>query len=481
MRLQRLPAAALAALFALGMAAAPALAKSHKHAPPRPAHGPAATAAALRDKALADPTAFSIVESLTTEVGERLAGTPAAERAKDWGLAKLTALGFQNVHAEPFTFPAWIRGAESAEVTAPYPQKLQILGLGRSPATPPGGIEAEIVLFHHYADLLAAKPGSLTGKIAVVTEPMPRNKEGSGYFITHKYRTDGPVEAARRGAVAYLLRSLSTANNRSPHAGAMHADEPLIPAAALGVADAELIDRMAASGKPVRIRLSLSPTAISKAHAWNVVGEITGSERPDEAVVIGGHLDSWDPGQGAIDDGAGVAITVAAARLIGTLPRHPRRTIRVVLFGAEELDYSTAAYAAAHKTEAPRIVVLAEADFGADPALSLQLPKGSRGAPALRPLASLLAPLKISIDAQPAQFAGDDFEDLQGLGVPVFGYRQDGSRYFDIHHSADDTLDKVSPEGLRQNVAAWASLLYLIADSDIDFRALAAAPAAKRP
>ncbi len=227
----------------------------------------------------------------------------------------------------------------------------------------------------------------------------------------------------------------------------------------------------------MRIRLSLGPTEIPNATGWNVVGEISGSARPDEVIAIGGHLDSWDPGEGAIDDGAGVAITTAAAKLIGELPRHPRRTIRVVLFGAEELDYSSAAYAAAHKAEAPRIVVMTESDFGADPVLDLQLPKGYQAAPALAPLASLLAPLQIPIDAQPALFAGDDFADLQELGVPVFGFRQDGSRYFDFHHSADDTLDKVSPEGLRQNVAAMATLIYLIADSDTDFRALAGPPA----
>ena len=472
----RLPVIALALAF--GLAAFPALAKSLKPvaAPAQSPPDPVATAVALRDKALTDPTAFGIVESLTTEVGPRLAGSPAAATARDWGLAKLAALGFQNVHAEPFTFPAWIRGAESAEVTAPYRRKLQILGLGRSPSTPAGGIEAEIVLFHRYADLLAAAPGSLTGKIAVVTEPMARAKDGSGYFTAHKYRTDGPVEAARRGAVAFLLRSLSTSDNRLPHAGAMHADEPRIPAAALGVPDAELLDRLAAGGKPVRVRLSLDPTAIPNATGWNVVGEIRGSARPDEVIAIGGHLDSWDPGEGAIDDGAGVAITTAAARLIGELPRHPRRTIRVVLFGAEELDYSSAAYAAAHKAEAPRIVVMTESDFGADPILGLQLPKGSRAAPALGPLASLLAPLKIPIDAQPALFAGDDFADLQEMGVPVFGFRQDGSRYFDIHHSADDTLNKVNRGDLAQSVAAWVPLVYLIADSDVSFRPPATAP-----
>ncbi len=479
MRPHRLPAIALV----LCLAASPVLAKSHNHAAvqPIPPADPGQVAAGLRDKALTDPTAYSVVESLTTEIGGRPAGSAAAARAKDWGLARLKALGFENVHAEPFPIIAWARGAESAEVTAPYPQKLQILGLGTSVPTPPGGIEAEIALFHSYADLLAAPPGSLTGKIAVVTQPMTRTQDGSGYGFASRIRTTGPTEAARRGAVAFLVRSISTSGSRLPHTGAMHRAEPRIPAAALGVPDAELLDRMVARGQPVRVRLVLNSTETVDAPAWNVVGEIRGSEKPDEVVVIGGHLDSWDPGQGAIDDGAGVAITVGAAKLIADLPRHPRRTIRVVMFGDEELDYSGKAYAEAHAAEAPNIVAVGESDLGADPAWSLALPKGAAGAPALRPLASVLAPLKVFIADQPAQFAGSDFAELQQAGVPVWDYAQDAGRYFDIHHSADDTLDKVSPEGLRQNVAAWAALVYLIADSDIDLRALASASQSARP
>ncbi len=469
-----------AALIFTSALAGPALAKTPK---PAPAPDPAATAAALRDAALDDPTAYGIVSSLTTEVGARMAGSSAAARARDWGLAKLKALGFQNVHAEPFTITAWARGPESAEVTAPYPHALKILGLGRSVSTPPGGIEAEVVLFHSYAEMLAAAPGSLTGKIAVVDQPMTRTQDGSGYGAAVTARTHGASEAARRGAVAYLVRSISTADSRLPHAGAMrYADEvPQIPAAAISVPDAELLDRMTAMGQPVRLKLSMTETSTPGAPAWNVSGEIPGSEKPDEVVVIGGHLDSWDPGEGAIDDGAGVAITTAAAKLIMGLPRPPRRTIRVVMFGDEEMDFSGAAYADAHKDETAHIVATGESDVGADAIWSLQLPAGSIDAPALRPLASVLAPLKIFIAREPARFSGSDFAELSLAGVPAFAYRQDASRYFDWHHSADDTLDKVDPVAIRQNVAAWAALVYLIADSDIDFRALAAPPAPEHP
>ncbi len=471
----------------LCLAAAPAFAKAHKAAAPPPAPpppDPVAVATGLRDKALNDPTAYDFVESLTTEVGPRLAGTVQAERGKDWALAKLKALGFTDVHAEPFPITAWVRGAESAEVTAPFPQKLMILGLGGSVPTPPEGIEAEIVLFHSYADLLAAAPGSLAGKIAVVTQPMPRTQDGSGYGWNNRARTRGPVEAARRGAIAYLTRSISPSDGRLPHTGKVWyvPDATKIPAAALGVPDAELIDHMALRGKPIRIRLVLNSTEIPNAPAWNLVGDIKGSSAPDEIVAIGGHMDSWDPGQGAIDDGAGMAVTAAAATLIGELPRHPRRTVRLVLFGAEEMDYASKPFADAHQGEASRYVAVSESDTGSGPLWTLSLPKGALDAPALKAVPSLMGPLRIIVADQPAQFSGSDFAELERTGVPAFSFRPDASRYFDIHHSADDTLNKVDRADLNQSTAAFAALVYLIADSDIDFRALAKGqPAPSRP
>src|SRR5436190_16828579 len=256
---------ALAAAFSL-FVAAPAWAADP--APP----SLRAQAEAVRDRALTDPTAYDYVASLTTEVGARLAGTEAAARARDWGVAKLKALGFVNVHAEPFTMTAWVRGPESAAVTAPYPQTLAILGLGGSVPTPPGGIEAEAVIFPTYADLLAQPQGSLAGKIAVVTQPMLRAQDGTGYGALGPVRRAGASEAARRGAVAYLLRSLSTGEGRAPHTGSMtyQPDAPRIPAAALSVADAQMLDRMAAQHRPIRIRLELASQSIPNAPAWTV-------------------------------------------------------------------------------------------------------------------------------------------------------------------------------------------------------------------
>jgi hypothetical protein len=438
----------------------------------------AQTMASLRDQALAGSPAYAVVESLTTEIGPRPTGSPAQKRAMEWGLAKLKALGFQNVHAEPFTVGAWARGAEAAEVVAPYPQKLAILGLGGSVPTPAGGIEAPIALFHSYADLLDAPAGSLKGMIAVVVQPMVETEGGEGYGAGVPMRALGASEAARRGAVAYLFRSLSTADSRLPHTGYLRyaPDAPRISAAALSVPDAELLDHMAARGVPVRVRLSLDSRYTPDAPAWNVVGEVTGRERPGQAVVIGGHLDSWDPGTGAIDDGAGLAITVAAAKLINDLPQHPKRTIRVVLFGAEEMGGygagdSGTAYAAAHKDEVGQIVLAGESDEGAGAPWSLSLPAGAAAQPGMRSLAGVLAPIKIFISRDPSTGSGSDVEGLRKLGVPMLAVHTDASRYFDYHHSADDTLDKVDRAGLDRNVAAWAAAVYAAAEGDGDFRA----------
>jgi hypothetical protein len=430
-----------------------------------------ANAVAVRDKALADRTAWNVVESLTTEIGPRPVGSPAMERACDWGVATLKALGFENVHVESFITPAWSRGAESAEVVAPYPQKLAILGLGNSSPTSTGGLTAEIVLFTSYQAMLDQPEGALKGRIAVVTGRMLRTQDGSSYGAINAQRSRGPVEAAKRGAVGYLIRSLSTDDTRLPHAGS--AAPGGIPAAALSTADAELLEHMVARGKPVTVKLDMASSVNPKAQAWNVVGELRGREAPDDVLVIGGHLDSWDPGTGAIDDGAGVAIATGAAKLAAGSPQWPRRTIRVVMWGSEEQGGSGAAYAAAHKDEVGKMVVVGESDLGASPIWSLNLPRNSLGHPAMKAFRAAVEPLKVLVSLDPPRFGGSDVEGLIGLGAPFVDFNQDASRYFDLHHSADDTLDKIKPDELAQNVAVWASFLYVVADSDIDFRALA--------
>jgi Zn-dependent M28 family amino/carboxypeptidase len=335
-----------------------------------------------------------------------------------------------------------------------------------------------VALFHTYADLLAAPAGSLAGKIAVVTQPMVRAQDGSGYGAMNPARRAGPSEAARRGAVAYLVRSLATGESRAPHTGALNyqPDAPKIPAAALSVIDAELIERLAERSGPIRLRLQLA-SSTRPATGWTVAGEIAGREHPEEIVQVGGHLDSWDPGTGSIDDGAGMAIAVAAARLAGA-QNPPRRTIRVALFGAEEMDFSRAAFAEAHAADAPHMVVAGESDIGADAAWKVQLPAGARDTPEMKAYAAAIAPMAVYVSADPSKLSGDDVADLISKDhVPAISVAQDASRYFDWHHSAEDTLDKVDPAKLDQAVATWAAFIYIVANSEIDFRAhMPAAP-----
>lgn len=439
----------------------------------------AKTAEALRDKALLDRTAWDVTEDLTTNIGPRVVGSPAMARAKDWSVAKFKALGFTNVKVEEFAKPSWTRGEESAELVAPYPMKLDIVGLGRTVPTPAAGIEAEVALFKTYAELIAAPESAVKGKIVVITQPMVRAQDGAGYGVAGISRRSGPVEAAKRGAVGLLIRSISTSDSTVPHTGVTAFGDGVvsIPSAALGVPEAEQLERLAAKG-PLRIKLKLASTVDPADVAWNISGEIKGSEKPDEVIVIGGHLDSWDVGTGALDDATGIAITTAAAKLIGDLPKHPKRTIRVVMWGSEESGGSSEAYLAAHKDELPKIVLAGESDTGADRVYSLQIAKGAAEHPAMKTAVRVLAPLKIYLDRNPPAHAGADIAGLEESGVPVVALNQDASRYFDYHHTMDDTLNKVRPDELAQNVAAWASFIYLVADSDIDFRALsAAAPA----
>jgi Zn-dependent M28 family amino/carboxypeptidase len=280
-------------------------------------------------------------------------------------------------------------------------------------------------------------------------------------------RTPGPASANLQGR-----------KPREPHTGALNYEDgaPRIPAAALAIPDADQLERLAALG-PVRIRLLLTPTVQENAPSWNVVGEVKGSERPDEVVLIGGHLDSWDLGTGATDDGAGIAIAFGAARLIAGLPQRPSRTIRVVLFGAEEMNFSGAAYARAHQGETGKIVVAGEADFGARNVYSVQLPHAAAGSDFGHMLERIIAPLGANVDRRPALGGGDDIRELQKAGVPAVSLRQDGLDYFDTHHTADDTLDKIDPKQLNQAVAVWSAFTYLAAASDVDFRSLA--PTAK--
>ncbi len=438
-------------------------------------------AAELRDKAMrGESVAWEIASELTTRIGPRPAGSPAERAAAEWSAKKLKSLGFENVRIEPFPMTAWVRGTEQAQITAPYPQPVVAAALGGSPATPPRGIEADLAFFATLDDLKAAAPGSLAGKIAMITRQMPPTQDGSGYGASSPARRDGPTEAARRGAIGFAIRSLGTGGDRFAHAGAARYDGTRfpIPAFAVSEPDADQILRLTQMGEKVRLRFTSSASYVPNSISQNVVADIRGSERPDEVVLLGAHLDSWDLGTGAIDDAAGLAIITGAARLIGQAPRKPKRTIRVVYYGSEEVSQpgaiplGGASYPKVHEAEIASHVIAGESDFGADRVYSVSLPDGAFASPFGAALVRVLAPIAVVPSAQPPGDGGADTAPLARLGVPIFLLNQDGTRYFDIHHTANDTLDKIDPRALAQNVAAWVALAWLAADSDIDFRAL---------
>jgi Zn-dependent M28 family amino/carboxypeptidase len=462
--------APIAALLACTIPLQPARAQAPLPVRPR-ADAPAPVdpaVAALRTRALHDDLALDIVTGLTTEVGPRPDGSDAEGRARDWAVARLQALGFAHVHVEPFTLPAWQRGAESAAVVAPFHQPLRIAGLGNSGATPPGGLTLPLVVFASYNDLLLAPTGSLTGKIAFVSNAMQPTQDGSSYGSEGTARFMGPSEAAKRGAAAIVLRSIGTDHSRAPHTGATDFAPGVapIPAAALSVADAENLERMVAlaqkSGTPIMLHLELDDHAVGQRQSGNVIAEVPGTDPAAGVIVIGGHLDSWDLGTGAIDDGAGVAITTAAARLLMQSGPH-RRTIRVIWFGDEETGgFGGMAYAKAHGTEPHALV--AESDLGADRVWRFGTAFPDSARTVIPRLTAALGPLGV-VHGTTLVDVGTDVEPMAALGTSGIDLNQSALHYFDVHHTAEDTLDQIDPAQLRQNVATWTTMLAILADA----------------
>lgn len=417
--------------------------------------------------------AYDLVESLTTEIGPRMAGSPAFDRAIEWAQAKFKSLGYDRVYLEPVTFPLWQRGHESAEILSPYPQHLAVTALGGSVGTNGRPLDAQVVEFATLDALKAAPEHSLDGKIAYISNRMQRFQDGHGYGPAVQARGTGPVEAAKKGALALLIRSIGTDSDRLPHTGMSHyADDTVrIPAAALSNPDADLLSHMIARGQPVKVRLDIAAGFNGEKTGYNVIGEIRGREKPNEVVVIGGHLDSWDLGTGAIDDGAGVAIALAAGALIGKLDRAPRRTIRVIAFCNEEQGlYGGKAYAAAHAKELDAQQLGAESDFGAGRIYAFRAGVDVKAQPVIAQIGQMLAPLGIVTDTDIANGdAGPDIGPFAAQGMPWAQLAQDGTHYFDWHHTANDTLDKIDPKAMDQQAAAYAVMAYLAADSNVDF------------
>ena len=424
----------------------------------------------LRDRALTSSDAYSIVESLTVEVGPRRTGTEGDKRAVAWAQNKMKALGFDRVYTEQIDVPRWHRGHAHAQVVAPFPQPLVVTSLGYGAPTPEGGLTAEIVKFEDVDALMNAPARKVKGKIAFINKRMERARTGEGYGPAVKGRSLGMRAAAEKGAVAMLLRSVGTDNDRMPHTGMMSIDgvENPIPALALAAPDANQLEAMLKRGKPVQVKLDVDSERLADGPSFNVIGEITGREKPEEAVVIGAHLDSWDEGTGAIDDGAGVGIVMETARMISELPQRPRRTLRVVLFGAEEIGLVGAKqYVEAHQNDMDNIVAVSESDFGAGKIWRFDTRMPENKFDVADQIMQLLAPLGIE-RGNNSSHGGSDSSPFVAQGVPAFGLYQDGTDYFDYHHTANDTLDKVDPENLKQNVAAWIVVSFLAAEMEDD-------------
>ncbi len=428
------------------------------------------TAATLRDSVLVSNEAWSIVESLTTEVGARAGGSAGDALAVQWAQDKFKSLGFKNIRIEPVTFPSWKRGIEVAHVIAPFKQRLVITALGNSIATPDNGLQGEIIHYSTLTDLINADADDVAGKIVFISKRMKAFRDGHDYGKTVPARSSGAKEAAKKDAIGILIRSVGTDSNRVAHTGNMSYDKDIkkIPAAALSNPDADLLINMLKRKVPVIVNFTLTSEAGEDYTSYNVIGEIVGTEKPEEIILIGGHLDSWDLGTGAIDDGAGVAITMAAAYKISLMPTQPKRTIRVVLFANEEQGlFGGEQYAIAHLDELQKHIVGAESDFGAGKIWKFST-KFKPSAKALgHQIHSVLEPLGIEYGDNKAG-GGPDIIHSKKAGMAVATLSQDGIDYFDYHHTANDTLDKINPENLSQNVAAYAAFVWLMTEIEGD-------------
>lgn len=437
-----------------------------------------AEARALRERALADDTAYELIRSLTTQVGPRLAGSPGDARAVAWSIETLRALGFSNVRAEPVTVPRWLRGDASAAITAPWPQALAVAALGGSVGTPPDGIEAEVVPMTSLEELKSQPRERIAGRIVFFTARMERSRDGHGYGKTVPPRGSGAAEAARLGAVAMVMRPAGTSVSRTPHTGAQRWSDgiPPIPAFALSNPDADMLEQQLASGQAVRLRVRSTARWDGEAQSANVIGEIPGHELKDEVILLGAHLDSWDLGTGAHDDATGIGIITAAAKLVANSRPRPKRTIRVVFYANEEFGLSGAkAYAAAYRDQADRHVLGLESDLGAFRPYGLAARVAPDKLPLVRSIQSVLEPLGIAYLGTEAS-GGADVGQLRPLGMPVMDLKTDAEPYFDLHHTANDTFDKVDPRLVQLNVASFAAVAYLAAQAEGGFGRLPVAP-----
>ena len=419
-----------------------------------------AAADSLIRAATRDSAAYERLGVLVDRFGHRLSGSASLEAAIDWILGEMKGDGLQNVRGEPVTVTHWVRGRESAELVRPRRAPLRMLGLGGSVATPAEGITAPVLVVESFEEL-EARRNEARGRIVLFDAPF------TTYGETRRYRSDGPSAAARAGAVACLIRSVASFSIRSPHTGRLIYDTTVarIPAAALSVEDAMLLHRLHDRGEQPVVTLRMQARQLPDARSRNVVAELVGRERPDEVVVLGGHIDSWDVGQGAMDDGGGSVAAWEAVRLMHRLGLRPRRTVRVVLWTNEENGVEGGrAYRDTHRRTLDRHVLAMESDGGVFQPRGVVFAGSDSAAAIIEQVVSLLAPIGATRMERSPESPEADIAPIVELGVPGLGLDVESSRYFWYHHSEGDTLDKLDPAEMARCVALMAVLAYVVAD-----------------
>jgi carboxypeptidase Q len=451
----RRPRIALAALVALVGAARPA---SAQQADIATAYRTAADS--LIRGAIGDSAAYRRLGRMVDTFGHRISGSASLEATIDWILDAMKADSLENVHGQPVMVPHWVRGEESAELVKPRRTRLAMLGLGGSIGTPAKGITAPVLVVGSL-DELQQRGAEAKGKIVLLDVPF------TDYVATRKVRTDGPSAAARVGAVACLIRSVASNSIRSPHTGQTRYDSTVakIPAAALSVEDAAMLHRFQDRGEPMVLTLRMGARKLADAPSRNVIAEIVGREKPDEVVVVGGHIDSWDVGQGAMDDGGGAVGAWEAVRLLKRLNLRPRRTVRVVLWTAEENGGAGGlAYAASQAGLYDKHVLAIESDNGVFNPKGVVLAASDSMAAVIQQVAGLLQPINATGVQRVPESPAADITPLSEHGVPTMELDVDGGRYFWYHHSEGDMLDKLDPAEMARCVAVMAVMAYVVAD-----------------
>jgi carboxypeptidase Q len=412
----------------------------------------------LIDAALSDSFAFERLTELVDRFGHRFSGSESLERALDWILAEMEEDGLENARGEPVLVPHWVRGEESLELVAPRRTNLPMLGLGGSVGTPPEGIRAEVLVVNSF-DELSLRVDQARGKIVLLNAPF------TSYGKTVTYRVVGAVAAAQVGAVASLIRSVTPFSLRTPHTGQMRYDPnvPQIPHAAITVEDADMLQRMQERGERIEVLLKMEARSLPDVPSRNVMAEIVGWEHPEEIVVLGGHIDSWDVGQGAMDDGGGSVAAWEAVRLMQKLGLRPRRTVRAVMWTNEENGLRGAlAYRKNHRDEIANHILAIESDGGVFKPLGFGFTGSDEAFRIIKEIGSLLD--GIDAGAVTRGGGGADIGPIMKEGVPGMGLRVDGEEYFWYHHTEADTIDKLDPREMAECVAAMAVMAYVVAD-----------------